>query len=180
MSTEVIISILSAVTAAISAIIALRSNNIAKKALAIAQKEQKSKEENLNVYLVDAVRYITTDTDYIYAFNITISNLSSLNNTIDRIELTITYIRQDNTLGQLILQHNKLLSSSLGSINLTAFDTPQPIDSKSAKTSWALFLKKTDCITFKKIDKYSIRISDIYGNTESVDTYLMKDCPVAN
>lgn len=180
MSTELIISILSAVTAGISALIALRSSNISKKALSIAQNEQKSKEENLNIYLIDAARYIKTNKSYIYAFNITISNLSSLNNTIARIELTITYIRKDNTLGQLILQHNKNLSTSLDKINLTAFNTPQQIDSKSAKTSWALFLKDTNCITFEKTDKYSIRISDIYGNTESVDTYLIKDCPIAN
>ncbi len=175
MPTEQLISLLSAFIAILSAIYAMRSTAIAKRALAIAEEDHQSKKESLKLYLIEGVNYITKEDSYIFAFNVSVTNGASISNSLQRIELIITYIRSDDTYGNIILQHDETLNQSITGHNVTPFSQSFEISEKSASTSWCLFSHSDKAKKFGRIDKYTLRITDIAGEITEVDSYLIKE-----
>jgi len=175
LSIETLISASSAVAALLSALYAIRSSRVAQRALEIAEHDHQAKKESLKLYLIDGFNYKNSDNKYIFAFNATVTNLSSENNSIERLELVISFIRKDNTLGHIILQHNDSLYSSLKGIDVTPFKLPHEVGSKAAISHWCLFLFSKEFLSNNRIDKYTIRVTDTAGNMSEKHSYLVKE-----
>ncbi|MGL5079133.1 MAG: hypothetical protein ACRDBG_25315 [Waterburya sp.] len=121
MSNELLISLGALVAALLSVLYAARGNNIAKRALAIAEEEFNSKNEKLKLYLIEGINYISSDSKYIFGFNLSITNQATMPNSIQRIELLITFVRDNGTSGNVILQHAPDLKSSIKGHEVTPF-----------------------------------------------------------
>jgi hypothetical protein len=158
-----------------SALYAARSNSIAKRALRIAEEEFNSKKGKLRLYLIEGITYNTSENEHILGFNLSITNQASIVNSIQRIELLITFIRTDETIGNIILQHDPALYKSLNGHEVTPFSSPVVITEKSAITNWCLFKFDPSFTKFGRIDKYTLRISDSLGEITETATYLIKE-----
>jgi hypothetical protein len=172
---ESLIATCSAIAALISALFAIRSTQIAKRALLIAEKEYNSKKEGLNIYLIEGVNYLNPDEGYIFAFNTSVTNQATLANTIKRIELIITFIREDETIGNSIIQHDSSLCESIAGHHVSPFQLPMEIQGKSAQAGWFLFSLSRAVRKFGRIDKYTLRVTDTQGNVTEATSYLIKE-----
>ena len=175
MSNELLISLGAVVAALISALYAARSNRIAQRALAIAEEEFNSKKEKLKLYLIEGINYISSEDKYIFGFNLSITNQATAPNGIQRIELLITFVRDNGTTGNIILQHTPNLNESIKGHEVTPFETSVEIAEKSAITNWCLFRFDPQLNQFGRIDKYTIRVADAIGEISEVDSYLIKE-----
>jgi len=175
LSNELLISLFSAVAALLSALYALRSTRIAQKALSIAEEEFNSKKESLKLYLVEGINYITSDEEYVFGFNVSVTNQATAPNAIQRMELLITFVRSDDTTGNLILQHDASLHGSISGHEVSPFTVPREVPAKSATTNWCLFAYSGEIKKFGRIDKYTLRITDSSGSVCEVDSYLIKE-----
>lgn len=175
MTIESLISACSAIAALISALFAIRSTRIAKRALLIAEDEYKSKKEGLNIYLIEGVNYLDANEGYIFAFNTSVANQATLANTIKRIELIITFIREDETIGNSIIQHDSSLCESIVGHHVSPFKLPMEIQGKSAQAGWFLFSLSKAMKKFGRIDKHTLRVTDTQGNASEATSYLIKE-----
>lgn len=175
MNTETYIAAASAFGALISALYAIRSTRIAKRALKLAEREYQSKLSALDLYLIEGVAYKDNDGKRIYAFNLSITNPATLANSLKRLELQITYVRADDSLGSVLLQHNSKLASRILSATLTPFTIPADIDAKSASSQWGLFETDDSINQFGRVEKFTVKIQDISHNYAEVDSYLIKE-----
>lgn len=171
-----ILSIASAISAVASAIYAWRSKRIASQALSIAQKEYDLKKDNLSLYLVDGFKFVSqTSEDLLLAFHTTVTNHSITSNSVEKVELVVSFLRKDGSLGSIALPHDKSLLSRIKSSPLTTFQAPFQIAPKSANSNWSLFNIPHEIFSPLRIEKYTLRITDSAGNMPSVDSYLLNE-----
>ncbi|MBY6191909.1 hypothetical protein KUV22_15885 [Microbulbifer agarilyticus] len=179
MPNDQLISLLSAFTAILSAIYAMRGNHIAKRALSIAEEENQSKKEGLSAYLIEGINYVNEENNYVFAFNLSIINRASVSNSAQRIELIITYIRHNNSAGNIILQHDSSLSQSIHGHKVTPFAQVVEVPAKYACTNWCLFSHHDTARRLGRIDKYTLRITDTAGEVNEIDSYLIREYRIA-
>ncbi|WP_417440227.1 hypothetical protein [Idiomarina abyssalis] len=175
MTNELLIALGSVVAALISALYAARSTRIAQKALSIAEEEFNSKKEKLKLYLIEGINYRSSTDECVFGFNLSITNKASAPNAIQRIELLITFIREDGTTGNVVLQHTPNLNESIKGHEVTPFESSTEIAERSAMTNWCLFQFDPQLTQFGRIDKYTLRVLDSVGEVSEVDSYLIKE-----
>jgi hypothetical protein len=169
------IAALSAIAALLSALYAYHSKKIAKQALAIAQKEYDLKRDNLFFYLVDGFKLPSAKRGGILAFHATIANRSVTANSIERIELLVTFIRNDGSVGSVAVPHDASLLGEIGGAQLSTFSLPCQVAPKAATSQWGLFAVPKDVYLGNRIDKYTLRATDVSGNVICVDSYLLQE-----
>ena len=167
---------LTGIAALFSVIFAYRSNRISNKALIIAQQSYQDKQANFNLYLIDGYRWaekVKGNRKFLF-FHCTINNKSENKSSYKAI-LEIEYIRNDNTVSRLIIEHNPSLKASIPHQTLTVFPLDIRIDEKGMESKWLLFEQPENVLKGSKIEKYTIRISDTLGNSESTDCFIIKE-----
>lgn len=173
---EFIWTIASAVAAVLSALYAFRSNTIAKKALALSQKEYADKRADFDLYVIDSYRWNEdsgTKRKFLL-FNITIKNKSETSSTFAA-NLEIEYINSDNTVSRIILEHNPELIKLMPKNEITPFSKDLRIDGKGIESKWFIFEQPTEVFKGYRIEKYTIRTTDTHGNFSSAHVSIMKD-----
>ena len=170
-----VIALIAAIAAIISAVYAYKSKAVALKALSIAREELDLKKDNLYLYLVEGFSYHLAGNKRILAFNISITNRSLTGNSLDKLDIQISFVRPDNTIGAIVMPHDWTLSSSIPNNALTVGRLPMTIPPKSAISCWALFPLPPSVLMSNRIEKYTLKIMDISGNSGSADCYIVKD-----
>ena len=175
MSNELLISLGALIAALISALYSARSSHIAKRALSIAEEEFNSKQNELKLYLIEGIKYIASKDEYIFGFNLSITNQATAPNSIQRIELCIKFVRDDGTAGNIVLQHDSDLNYSIKGHEVTPFESSVKISEKSAIINWCLFCFDPQLSQCGRVDKYSLRVTDVTGKISEIDSYLIKE-----
>lgn len=178
MSTSDFIATASAVIAAFSAIFAYRSAAIAKKALFIAEQDFKSKQEKLFLYLIDAYKVPFSSEGknlYAVAFNISITNRSSVSNSVRNLELEVKFIRNDDSVGTIVLAAKNIVHNSDKVALPIPFNLPLSLEPKSAKTGWVLFFLPKELLKEKKIECYRVKAVDVHMDIATIDAYIIKE-----
>lgn len=179
MTNELLISIGALVVALISASYAVRSTQIAQRALSISEEEFQAKKEGLSLYLIEGINYITEDEKFIFGFNLSVTNKATAPNAIQRIELIISFVRSDNSIGNIILQHDQNLKNSIKGHEVSPYRSSMEIAPKSATTNWCLFKCSSELEQYGRIDKYTLRITDSNGAVNEAISYLIKEYRIA-
>lgn len=175
MTNELLISIGALVVALISALYAVRSTQIAQRALSISEEEFQARKEGLSLYLIEGINYITEEKKFIFGFNLSVTNKATAPNAIQRIELIISFVRSDNSIGNIILQHDQNLNNSIKGHEVSPFKNSMKIAPKSAITNWCLFLCGNEFQQYGRINKYTLRITDSNGDVNEATSYLIKE-----
>lgn len=168
----------SAVVAVFSAFFSYRSSAIARKALFIAEQDFKSKQEKISLYLVDVYKVpYSSDGKNLYAlvFNVSITNSSSVPNSVKDIELEVKFIRNDNTVGTIIFSPQDISSDSVNVALPATFSLPLALDPKSAKTGWVIFLLPKELLKEKKIESYKVKAVDVHMDISTIEAYIIKE-----
>jgi hypothetical protein len=107
-------------------------------------------------------------------FQLTVKNKSELRNSL-KPDLEIEYLRDDDSLARCSTDHNPTLEEYLKNKELTLFPVDIEIDAKTAISKWLIFEQPAHLNKNHRIEKFSIRLTDLNGNTSVIETVLIKD-----
>ncbi len=168
---------LATIAALLSAIYAYRSNVISRRALNLSQQDYLNRQANFSIYIIDAFRYrrkIENEFKKILLFNVTLNNKSQMKNSFRAI-LEIEFIRKDNSVARVPVEHNPLLEKEVSKANVKAFPTDIKADEKSIETGWLLFEEPASIFKEFRIEKFRIKVTDIQENPATFDISIVKE-----
>lgn len=169
-------TIISVIAAVLSALYAFRSNLIAKKALAISQKEYANKQADFDLYVINSYRW-TLDKEpkrKFLLFNITIKNKSETASSFVA-NLEIEFINTDNVVSRIILEHNPDLVKEMPKNEITPFPKDLRVEGKGIESKWFIFEQPIDVFRGQRIEKYSIKTTDTHGNFSTAEVVIIKE-----
>ncbi len=170
------IAIGSLLAAWIAAILAYRSHVIASRSLALAEEQATGRRPLLVPYLVDGFvsRYGTLD-KRIYAFSISLTNRSDIDNSIANIDLLIVYYRPNRPMASLILPHNAELCTALRIKPDSMLAKSQKVAARQTISGWILFEFDQSIMDDAIIDSYEIRITDSTGHQSRLHPIIVRE-----
>lgn len=171
--TEKIISIVSLLTAIVSVYYAFRSNRLSKRAILISEQEFINKQSKFQLYLVDNYRYLVSDKKLLL-FNLSINNLSDNKNSF-KARAEIEFIRDDNSVALIIIEHNSSLIKEIPKSDLSIFENDIRLEERSVQTKWLIFEQPSNLFDKYTIEKYTIKVSDVQDNEKQVEAHIIKN-----
>lgn len=163
----------SMVIAGTSIIVSVISALYARKAVRISEKQYNDKLPDFELYYDQNYGFNIGDRR-ILIFELTIKNKAEFKNTF-RAELEINYIREDDTVSKVKMNHNPELMKVIPKKDIAEFPLNIEIDAKTASTKWLAFEQPSHIFPEHRIDKYVMIIKDLSGNTKSTKVLLIKD-----
>lgn len=169
--------IISLVIAGLAAIVAFRSSNIAKKALGFTRRQYLDRQPSFDSYYIDGFRIIGKKGNTqkkLLLFHLTVRNKSEFRNTL-KPDLEIEYLRDDDSIARFITDHTPTLEEYLKNRELTLFPMDIEIDAKTAISKWLIFEQPAFLNKSHRIEKFSIRLTDLNGNKSLIEAVIIKD-----
>ena len=165
------ISIASAAAGILSAIYAASSARSARRSADLANNDLIERTKGVQAYLVNGVQWTHSDKTEIVAISCTITNLSSLPNTIVRTELILHEYENTGEASRLMLSPAKV--DGPPGQTLQHFDIPINLSPRTTVSGWLCFVTPTTFCKTKTIDKYELAFLDSNGRRAAIETYLM-------
>jgi ERCC4-type nuclease len=169
---DTIIAAIASFAALLALAISIRGNTIANRALKIAQQDFDNKKPGIDIYLINTYRFESKDKHRILMFNISIINKSDAKNSAKAF-LEIEYVRQDNSVARLMLNHNPELEKSIENKEFSYFPYDINLGEKESESSWLLF-HEPDTFKNYRIEKYTLVVKDLLDNTKKIEANLIK------
>ena len=173
-STVTIWTIIAAIAAAVSAFSAFKSRGFAKRSYELAMQIYSDRQSNFSLNLINSYRWKSKDKRKFLLFHITINNKSDSKSSF-RAEIVIEYLRNDQSVARVITPHNENLKDNLPQKDLSVFSNDIRVEEKGMQSKWLIFEQPTTVFNEYKIEKYSIKLTDTAGNSQSTDCYMLKD-----
>ncbi len=168
-------TIVASVAAVISSISAFMSRGYAKRSYELARKNYSDKQANFSLYLIDGYRLTKEETATKYLlYHITIMNKSDGKSSF-KAELEIVFLREDNSTVTVIVSHDENLQNKISQNQVSVFPNDIRIEEKGMQSKWLIFEQPTNPFKQYRIDKYMIKITDIQGNKQIVESAFVKD-----
>lgn len=176
-----IASVASALAAFFALFFSYRSNAIAKKALSIAEADNKRKNAKISASLINSYKTSTKDElSHVFAICVTIANQSDLPNTISNVELAVSYRHASDLIAKAILKHSEDVGEILNIQDYKFPELPLKIDAREAITEWFVFHVKKEHLRNTAIDGYSLRIYDHLNMITEVIPTMINDIQSKN
>lgn len=147
---------------------------IARKSLLLSEEQERKREPKFLLYLADNF-FKDINGDRLFVFSFTISNPADSDNAIVGCELKIIYKREDKTIGNLLLQHDKNLVSALGDNLFSPIDVPCRINAHNAIVGVVLFKLNRDLVGRLSSENYEIIFQDAHNVESTRDVFIVKD-----
>lgn len=173
---KVWISGLALLVSGCSAFFSWRSGKNAARALAISESQEKRRQPQLGIYLVNGYRRRVPKRQ-LFGFLVSVSNPSDINNSIARAELQITYLLENDVKAVCRIQHNPTLGENAASdaAPATLFSLPVRIDAHQTVSGWFLFALDNDVIRNGTIDAHSLILEDTHGVSTNTDPIMVRE-----
>lgn len=167
-----IIALVSAFGAIISALFAWRSARIANHALALSRSDYAERHTGLTAYLIDGVAWDEPGGDRMVGFACSISNTASAPISVVRTDLHVHTVSADGSITQIILAPESVGPQSIWDLKPLA--TPLNLDARATASGWLGYRIPLRIGQTMSIDKYEIIFLTSTGDHTSVDKYLLK------
>ena len=170
------VAVLSAVAAWVAALFACSSARTSKRSLQLAELQERKRRPKLVPYLSEAYYMpASLDKDTIYAFSLSISNPSDIDNAIAFLELQVTYSIQVGTKMTSKVSHDPTLSINFSDSKPTHFSVPERIDAHQTIAGWAFFKIDKTLITGFDINSYKLIIIDSHDVESHLEPILVRE-----
>lgn len=174
MSNSDIIATISAIISFFALIISGRSYSAAKKSLKITTSQHEERSLGVTLYYTDAYKWKKEGETYI-SFALRFTNLSTLNDTISKIELHIEFRDKKNIIEKLKIEPD----TSVTPINLKDYTDiikqPLLLTEKSAKSGWVTFKLPPFLKNELTIDLYRVVAESIGKKSTSIETHIINE-----
>ncbi|HLP33585.1 MAG TPA: hypothetical protein VK202_08940 [Bacteroidia bacterium] len=169
-------TVIATIAAVVSAYSAVKSRGFAKQSYQLAVQNYSDRQANFSLYLIDGFRWISKNenTRKFLLFHITINNQSDSKNSF-KAQLEIEYIRNDQSVARVVIPHNENLLEHLPQKNLSVFSHDIRVDEKGMQSRWLIFEQPSNVFKVDRIEKYTIKVIDTAGNSQSTESYMLKN-----
>lgn len=177
LNSETKIALVAAMTAIISLYFAYRSYIVSKKALKLSLKQHSENQSDFDLYFNEGFRFNARNGETVkrlLLFHLTIRNKSKFRNTL-RADLEIEYLRTDDSVNRMTIEHNPELQNFLKEKSLTVFSIDIELEAKSTSTKWLIFEQPNIIDSTYRIENYRLKLIDIDKKISFVETVLIKD-----
>jgi hypothetical protein len=169
-------SVASLIISFIATFFSYRKTRIAKQSLKLNEKLFEARTPRLEPNLRACFSYrLEKSQSKIYAFFISVSNLSDINNSISRLELQINYTRSNNLSNNLLLPHKPKLVEHLFQNSIKTLNVPIHIDAHQTIDGWTFFELDDSLIRNANIDAYKIRFIDSHGKESNLKPTILQE-----
>ncbi|WP_321423977.1 hypothetical protein [uncultured Bacteroides sp.] len=177
LSTDSKIAIIAAIAAIVSALIAFMSYITARGALRLSKRQYNENQSNFNLYYNEGFGFIPTNGENVkrlLLFHLTIRNKSKFRNTL-KADLEIEYLRADDSVNRITIEHKPELQNFLKAKSLTVFPEDIAIEANTTSTKWLIFEQPSLIDKTHRIEKYDLKLTDLNGKKSSIESVLIKD-----
>ncbi|HDC4519066.1 hypothetical protein LH671_12320 [Enterobacter kobei] len=169
-----IIAGISAIISFFALIISLRSLSVSKKSLNISTIQHEERSLGITLYHTDAYKWKKDEKTYI-SFALRFTNLSTLSDTISKIELHLEFLDKKNNICKLKIEPDNLVTP----VNLKKYTDiirqPLILSEKSAKSGWVTFELPGFIENDFSIDLYRVVAESIENKTTSIETHIINE-----
>jgi hypothetical protein len=170
------ISVAAFLVSCFSVYLSWRSGKNAARALAISESQEKRRQPQLGIYLANGYRLLAPKRQ-IFAFLVSVSNPTDINNSIVRAELQITYLLEKDLEAVCRISHSPTLAEDTSRDAMpaaTVFSLPTRIDAHQTASGWFLFALDDDVIGNRTIDSHRLILEDTHGISTSTDPIAVR------
>lgn len=168
------IAAVAAILSFLALVISFTSYLVARRSLSIATIQHEQRSLGISLYYIDAYKW-KKEGEYYISFALRFTNLSTLSDTISKIELHIEFRDQKNTLGKIKIEPN----NSVTPINLKnhtqLIEQPLNLSEKSAKSGWVTFRLPTLIKDELIIDLYRVVAETIDKKTTYIEAHIINE-----
>lgn len=170
------ISALALLVSCCSAFFSWRSGKNATRALAITESQERRRQPQLGIYLVNGYRRLAPNRQ-LFVFLVSVSNPTDINNSIARAELQITYLLENDVKAVCRVQHISALGENemRDGMQATVFSLPVRIDAHQTVSGSLLFALDSDVIRRGTIDTHSLILEDTHGVSTNTNPITVRE-----
>lgn len=169
------VAIGSALTALLSMSIAYRNSRISRQSLELSRATSSLANPNFTIYLIDSFRYrYDGEKMSLYIFSTSITNKSTIQNTVSELELRITYIKE-NREGVFVFRNSSELSEIAPKIINNIVKLPAAVPARGALIATFCFKVQRELLSGADYGPYSLRLTYADGSTGEIQTNIIMD-----
>ncbi|MBI4791169.1 MAG: hypothetical protein HY789_00105 [Deltaproteobacteria bacterium] len=170
------VAVASSTAAWIAALFAYLSARTSKKFLNLSESLEERRQPKLVPYLFEAYYKPANTGKYtIYAFSISISNPSDIDNSIALIELQINYEVSNATKMAVKVRHDPALCMNFCDSIKEHFSLPARIDAHQTIAGWLFFKVDDTLIKDSEIDSYALNICDSHDAMSFLKPIIIRE-----
>src|SRR5260370_42142936 len=167
------VPIVSTVAAWCALLITWRNSRIASRSLKLAEMQEQRRRPNLTSYLADG--YCKSKTgSRLFAFLVSLSNPSDINNSIVQVELAVAYTTAKGICMTVKIPHNAGLVNQFDT-QIKAIEPPVRIDAHQSIACAALFEIDNQLIQDGTIDIFTLLFQDSHGETLRLEKVILRE-----
>ncbi len=159
---------ITAFAALLAIIISVWSTLIARRALTIAQNQEKRSLPSMTLYLANGYYLISKENDRVYAFNLSFTNSSGSDNSIVHLDLNIQYKTSEEIPIKIKIPVDSEASRFFKQ-NSNTIVVPYKLDAYQTIAGWCYFIVRYKMIQQMKIDGYEIAVTDANGKVNTIN-----------
>lgn len=168
------ISVLSLAVAIWAALNSTRSRNVATRALAISEQQEQRRQPRLEINILDCYRQSFTS-HQLFAFLVSITNPSDVNNSISLAELQLGYVMDGGIKMKCRMPHDAKPSILPGTDSSAAIAVPSRIDAHQTTKGWLYFVIDNGLLNGRTVEGQTILVVDTHGNVAEATSILVKE-----
>jgi|LGOV01.1.fsa_nt_gb hypothetical protein len=170
------VAVASSAAAWIAALFAYLSARISKRSIKLAESQEERRQPKLVPYLFEAYyKPVCTEEYTIYAFSLSISNPSDIDNAIALLELQVNYKVSNATKMAVKVPHDAALSMSFCDSVKEHFSLPARIDAHQTIAGWVFFKVDDTLIKEFDIDSYTLNICDSHDAMSFLKPIIIRE-----
>lgn len=170
------VAVSSAVAAWVAALFAYSTARTSKRSFQLTELQEKRRKPKLIPYLSSAYYKPAPLNRYsVYAFSISVSNPSDIDNAIAFLELQVTYTIPEGTKMTLKVPHDPKLSTIFSDIEHVHFAIPESIGAHQTIAGWVFFKIDNTLITDFDIDSYKLVITDSHDISTHLEPIVVRE-----
>ena len=167
---ELIVSTCAFVVSCVSALVSYRSMRNSSRALKISQIDFEGRSKSISLYLSNAQKVKTRSGDVFIIFHLTITNCSTLPNTLVRTDLCVHFTDCNRAKGETFMPAEKEGHPEISGFILSS--APLNISARSTLSA-SLLYKFSSSMWGKKVIKYEVVAETSEGALASVATHIL-------
>jgi hypothetical protein len=176
MKFELEISLISALAAVVAALGAWRSAAIAKRALAITERDHLEKHESVRANLIDGVSWQNDKGEHFVSFACSYLNSANAPNSIAKVDLIVEAYDGTGMLSKAIL--DPYVQDVPSMWNLKKLPIPLNLETRSTVSGWITFKLPKQLVTNRRIEKYQVISMTTSGERAVVEISISNVVPI--
>ena len=174
---ETWISIVAALAACRAAVASWWSSRISRRALILAEGQEERRRPKLVLYFMEGyVRIVEApERQRFYAFLLSVSNPSDINNSVAYLDLHLTYLTPRQLRMTVKVPSRASIAERFGDDRTSALSPPFSVNAHQTTAGWTYFRVDKDLLSDTIVDGYRVVATDSHGVQSGVEAVIVRE-----